>query len=341
MNSMMTLPLQNTGFHNPWYASNIQSLSAEKRSATTAEENPKATQMRQLLRDLKRNQNPYMPSQSANPYASRTTSTESKKEKEAKKPSTYNYKEIASKILRAKNSISAGQAYLSAKRKVLEIKRKISNADGDAEELQLALTHAKRMEMAARSKKHHLELEEQATNCRKLDEKQDKLEEASSDMTTAMISEEEEEVTEQEDAIFEEREEMLEEATAEMEENGEELSDEMLSELNEMIAEFGEEELEMLEEAMEMLEDLEMLDPHMTEEELEELKRKHRTAEQKAIMKADMDYLKGMIKHQMEKGGDILGLNSSGTPAASTFSAAVPQTMDVSVPCDVSIDIGL
>ncbi len=48
---------------------------------------------------------------------------------------------------------------------------------------------------------------------------------------------------------------------------------------------------------MEMLESMEIVDPHMSKEDLEDLKRKHRASEDKAIMKANMDYLKDMIKY--------------------------------------------
>ena len=82
-----------------------------------------------------------------NGYMNLNATKNTKKEEKTQKPVRYNYKEVASKIQNAKNSAGAEQAVLSAKRKVLEIKKKISNGDGDAEELQLALTHAKRMEM--------------------------------------------------------------------------------------------------------------------------------------------------------------------------------------------------
>ena len=65
-----------------------------------------------------------------------------------------------------------------------------------------------------------------------------------------------------------------------------------------MVAEFGEEELKQLEEAMEAFESMEVLDPHMSDEQFEDLKRKHRAAENKAIVKADMDYLKDMARIQ-------------------------------------------
>ncbi len=210
---------------------------------------------------------------------------------EIKKPVNYNYKEVATKIQQAKTSVSAGRAVLSAGRKVLEIKRKISVHEGDAKELQLALTHAKRMEMVARKKKHHLELEEMAAHIRKSDENSKNREETASDIKNALISAAEEEVSVREDAVFDERKELLDEAVAE---NGDQMADEM----NEIIAEFGEEELKALEETMEIFENMEILDPHMSREDLEELKRKHRASENKAMVKADMDYLKDMISYQ-------------------------------------------
>ncbi len=210
------------------------------------------------------------------------------------KPVVYNYKEVASKIQQAKTSQGAAQAVIAAKRKVMEMKRKISAGEGDPEELQLALTHAKRMEMAARKKKNHLELEEMAGNSVKRTERKDKLEEAAAELKSSLVEAEELKVSGLEDEILEKRQDMIGEAV----EEGQEMTDEALADLNEMISEFGEEELETLEEAMEMLETMEVIDPHMDREELEELKRKHRLAEQKAIVKADMDYLRDLINHQ-------------------------------------------
>ncbi|MBR0091623.1 MAG: hypothetical protein IJP92_07980, partial [Lachnospiraceae bacterium] len=63
---------------------------------------------------------------------------------------TYNGKQVENKIRSAKTSISAGQAVLTAKRKVQQLKAKLNTGGGDAEELHLALVHAKRMEAVAR-----------------------------------------------------------------------------------------------------------------------------------------------------------------------------------------------
>ena len=267
------------------------------------------------------------------------------------KSTKYNYKEVETKIRQAKTSVSAGQAVRSAKKKVMDVKRQISKGDGDAEELQLALTHAKRMEMAARKKKHHLELEELVENTRKMDEKLEKFEDAADSQKNgpgrlgySFVDMKEEEITKQEDKIFEEREAMLEETLESFEDSGVTLSDEMMTGLNEFISEFGEDELEALEEAMEFLEDLEVIDPHMSEEGFEELKRKHRASEDKAMLKADMDYLKGMVKLQQERGSNTISANASfggmtGVAFASQGVAAIAGGVDAV--CGGSFDVAL
>ncbi|MBR1861889.1 MAG: hypothetical protein IJ796_08540 [Lachnospiraceae bacterium] len=272
------------------------------------------TQLRELKQTERKKTNPFeaVSDDRAKGFPGLSGAQESDKDEKIEKPVNYNYKEVASKIQRAKTSLSAGQAVLSARRKVLELRRKISAGNGDAEDLQAALTHAKRMEMAARKKKHHLELEEMVVNTQRRDERQDEMEQAASDMKNALITAEEEKLTEKEDAIFEEREQMLSESIEQARETGREMSEEALAELNDMIADFGEEELKQLEEAMEMLENMEIVDPHMSKEDLEELKRKHRAAENKAIMKADMDYLKTTIKHQLEKAAGASGTGPAG-----------------------------
>ena len=314
-------------------------------NSQNSEKLSKTQQMRAMIRDLNKTD-----AQSDSPFSIYSkdgrlndiwemAKSSDKDEDKVKKPLNYNYKEVSNKIQRAKNSITAGQAMLSAKRKVLELKRKIANGDGDSDELQLALTHATRMEMVARKKKHNLELEELAEITRQRDEKLDKMKEAASDMKNQMIEAKEDEISEAEDDIFEEREEMLEELQEEIKEKNEEISEEMMAELNEQIAEFGEEALREMEEAMELLEELEMLDPHMSEEELEKVKRKHRASEEKAILKADMDYLKDTIKHQMSQTNSMSGFGSgSSSFDSASFSASVSGAdVSVSTATDVSM----
>ena len=266
---------------------------------------------------------------------------------ELQKVTRYNYKEVANKIQRAKTSVSAAQAVISAKRKVAEVKRMISGGEGDPEELQLALTHAKRMEMAARKKRHNLELEEMVEHTRARDEERDKLEKSAEDMKQAMASISEEEIAKQEDEVFNERQDMLHEAMELMGDRGDDSSDQMLENINQVIAEYGDELLEELEKQMEQLENMEIVDPHMSEEDLKKLKQKHRAAESKAMVKADMDYLKGIIKHMQEKGGSMGGLSGGTSVSASaaglifTASSGTELTALVGVDAAPSIDVAL
>lgn len=306
----------------------------------------KSKEMRTLLRNLNQPQE-----KKDNPFAVTTTdlvdslfSKTEDTEDELPKEESYNYKEVSSKIQQAKTSQAAGQAVLAAKRKVLEIKRKIAAGNGDAKEMQLALSHAKRMEMVARKKKHHLELEELVANTGKRDEREELQEEAVQDMKNSLLESAQEKLSEKEDAILEEREELLDSFMEEMQEAGIEISEDMMADYNQMLSEMGEDLLEELEESMEMLEDLEMVDPHMSKEDLEELKRKHRNAENKAIMKADMEYLKEYIKYQLEKGGSMPGLEKSTASMGQSlgFSVSVGDVIEstVSATPEMGAEIG-
>ena len=287
-------------------------------------------QMRQMIRDLKQEQ--YAPKTSkdkVNGFSELSGSPDAAEEEEIEVTEKYNYKTVASKIQRAKTSISAGQAVLAAKRETLKIKRKISSGNGDPEELQLALTRAKRMEMVARKKQHHLELEEMVERTQSRDEKLENQRDVGQQMQSALASAEEEKITEKEDAIFDAREEMLDAALQQMQEGEASFSEEELKELNEMISEFGEEELKELEEAMELMETMEVVDPHMSKADLEDLKRKHRASEDKAIMKANMEYLKDMIKHELAKNASMPSMGGGGISSATSVS--LPQSIGISV----------
>ena len=292
-------------------------------------------QMRQMIRDLKQEQakNATSSKSQVDGFSKLSGSPDAVEDEEIVSSEKYNYKTVATKIQQAKTSISAGQAVLAAKRETLKLKRKIASGNGDPEELQLALTHAKRMEMVARKKKHHLELEELVENTQKRDERLEGEKDASIQMQSALTSAEEEKIAEKEDAIFYAREEMLSAALEQMQEGSASFSEDELKELNEMISEFGEEELKELEEVMELMETMEVVDPHMSKEDFEELKRKHRASEDKAIMKANMEYLKDMIKHELGKNASKPSMGGRGAFFVTSFSMpqGVGAGMDFSV----------
>ena len=284
-----------------------QSFSAKFSEEASRQKKARDRQMRELIRGLQQT-----PEQNDNPYVvtskdrvadlMKTSDKSEKEEKKKRKPVHYNAREVAVKIQRAKTSVTAGQAVLSAKRKVLDLRRKITAGSGDPEELQLALNHAKRMEIVAKKKKSHLELEEMVQVTQERDERKKTAGESASDMRPTLVSAVEEKITRREDEVFREREEMIHEAVQESLNDPRKVTDEMLDELNEMLASFDEDVLKRLEETMEALSGVEAVDPHMSREEFENFRRKHRLAENKEIVKADMEYLKGMIRHQMESG---------------------------------------
>ncbi|SDB12386.1 hypothetical protein [Eubacterium oxidoreducens] len=288
------------------YLSQTTTMQNQLSNQPSSQSKESTKQLKDRLQELKRtpvqNEKAYVGTSvnKQNGYLDLTSTSTTKKNESYKKPTSYNYKEVATKILRAKTSISAGQAVIAAKRKISQIKRQIAAGDGDAEELQVALSHAKRMEIVAKKKKRHLELEELVEHTQKQDEKLQKQEDAAAEIKNCLLDEAKEEITKQEDAIFKERENMLAQAV-------QEYPEQMLDEMNEMIAEYGEEELKELEELSEIFDQMEIVDPHMSEEGLEKLKRKHRSSEQKDIVKADMEYLKDMIHIAQEKGSQSMG----------------------------------
>ena len=149
----------------------------------------------------------------------------------------------------------------------------------------------------------------------------------------------EEEIYDKEDEVFETKQEMIDEMQADIEkaaqDDTEEMSEEMLSQMNSEIASLGEDLLEDLEETLDMLSQMEILNPHMSREKLEKIKTKHRNDEEKAILKANMDYLKATMKQA--SGGDLkIGDMTGGA-------SGIAQTigMPVATAPPVSIDIAM
>ena len=302
---------------------------------TSAEKSRPSLQIKQMLRELDQTPAPYSnpyangPANKKNGFLELSGSPDNDEDGELDNAPDYNYKEVETKIRQAKTAISAGQAVISAKRKVMEVKRKIASSNGDPEELQLALTHAKRIEIVAKRKKHHLELEELVKTTGERDERMSKQDEQNTNSENIATDPIKEDIEKAEDRIFQERQDILSNTigssnSTDIEPSkdiSETLSDEMVSELNRMISEFGEEELKELEESMEILEYIEIVDPHMSKEDLEDLKQKHRADEQKAMLKADMDYLKDLIKHQTAptNTSSMSGMQTSPIPASIGF----------------------
>ena len=269
-------------------------------------------------------------------------SEETKEDKLLNSGKIYNFKEISNKIMRAKTPVSAGQAVIAAKRKISEIKRKLAGSDGDSDDLQLALTHARKMEVVAQRKKNNLELEELVTNTQKRDEMFKKAEETSSsdNMTIDAYEQLKDEVLDKQLKEIEDNAKVMQEEMAKKQQEiekeaqrrqTEDIREEMEEKMSAFLDEMDDQQSEMLKEMSEMLDAVEIVDPHMDEQQLNKLKLKHRLAENKAIMKADMDYLKGMMPSHPAQGmtavpGGMPGISPvggiSGVPGGLTGMAA-------------------
>ncbi|MCR5502356.1 MAG: hypothetical protein K6F53_05065 [Lachnospiraceae bacterium] len=252
------------------------------------------------------------------------TRTGQEKEEAPKSDARYNFKEVSNKVRAAKNTISAGQAVLAAKRKVTEMKRKLATAQDDTGEIRLALNHAKQIELVAKKKKRHLEMEELVEHTNERDRESERREDGAQDIRSALTEMADEKVFDEQTDLLEEQTDLLTEAASAFEESGEALTEDMMEELASLTEEFGKEEMEALEEMSEMLSTTEIVDPHMSEEDLKELKTKHRNAENRQMMKADMEYLKEYIKLIEKKRAEALPGMGKNQPFKGTVSMGAP-----------------
>ena len=232
-----------------------------------------------------------------------------------KKRLPYNFKQLSRQISQAKTSDSARSLVSKMQAKLSWLYKKLKSGEYGEREVSAAIIHAASMERIAKRKVKHLEEEEAAEN----------------GAGAAESAGEEEEIYGKDE---------LKES---MEENRE-ISDEMMRRMMEEIEEL---EKELAEDTMSEMQDMLSCAPgDMSEEEIDELKRKHRNSEEKQLTKADLRYLKALFdgleqeKRQLASG---IGSGSSGGDASS-FSCnidCVPEVesmdMDVGDFVDVSV----
>ena len=114
-----------SSYNNSMTSAISERLNESKRSERDIRNQKLREKIRGLTTEPLKNNNPYSATVSgkANGYLD-LTSTYEKKAKSMASSYKYNYKDVSTRIQRAKTSVSAGQAVIAAKRKVVEIKRK-------------------------------------------------------------------------------------------------------------------------------------------------------------------------------------------------------------------------
>jgi len=328
-------PLQLQGKHTPTASrdesipsTDLQDLREKRRMLSQTQSESMQSESGQKVFQGVSKQNSFTGMQSYT-EALRTGREKTKKSSLAVKHVRYQAKSISSQIVRSKTSTSARQAVGKARREVIRLKRLRQNEAYDEEELQAAIVHAQSMERVAKKKLNHLQQEELI---RVTDEEKE--------ADTASETEEifQEDAWEQEEPS--DREEFSEQDGLGGENdlsNGEYIlhedvlsgmegtMDEWLYRMESGLGDLTEEVMEELQTAFQDLldqmglsglEDLTGVSREMPPEQYEELRRKHRLAEMKEIVKADGDYLKSMFQHYEKLraaasgGGSTMGAGS-------------------------------
>ncbi len=196
------------------------------------------------------------------------TITKSKPKKQKKVQ--YNFKYVSNQVLQSKTSVNAKQAATTAKGYVALLRRKLYSGDYDTREVRHALVHAEKIARVAKKKWKHLREEELGKKggiCQgDLEENDKKKDPLGLDELTGpdLLKMGEDKMKE-----------LMQELEAELQELERELSSGSLGQLSDELMPVSHREM----------------DP----EDLDLLKKKHRSEELREIMEADMKYLKALF----------------------------------------------
>ncbi|MDE7272196.1 MAG: hypothetical protein K2N95_03910 [Lachnospiraceae bacterium] len=201
-----------------------------------------------------------------------------------KKRLPYSFKEISTRLLNTRKSGNAQRVLLSAKQKAASLRLMYKGGVYDDDEVFAALIHAQAIAKVAKKRVKHLEEEERVEKKVEKDGSlcEADLEEKTEEATTKQIQKEEKEQAkakldmERMQKLMEQYERMMQEAMKELEQL------DNMSELSEEMGVSGQ--------------------VSMDPKDLELMKKKHRADEMRAIVEADMKYLKFMFdKLEKEK----------------------------------------
>lgn len=230
-----------------------------------------------------------------------------------KKRLPYNFKQMSKQIMQAKTSNAARPLVTRVQAKLSWLYKKLRSGEYGEREVAAAIIHAAAMERIAKRKLKHLEEEEAAENGSSRANAPGEEEDIYGKNELARSLEENEGISE----------EMMKEMLDEIEELEKELASDMISELQDMVVGTG---------------------GNMSEEELEELKRKHRDEEERQLSRADLKYLKALfdrLEQEKRQGSSGITYSDSGSSSMSYMvdniselelpDMGVGETVDVSI----------
>lgn len=240
--------------------------------------------------------------------------TKATRGKAKKKKLTYNFKKISNKIMSSKTSSHANKAVREARSELVKLLMKQKSGDYDDKAVTDAITHARSIERVAKKHRKHIEEEERAQRTH-------------SGITEEEENFEDEEVEETEDAQQQQAREQQEQA----ERTAREL-EQLTQEIEQMLRESEEQMNELADELMSSASF-----EHMDDDDIENMKKRHRAEELRDIMEADMKYLKALFDRlAKEKQANANGSSSYTASDSSNPSSGVSlQLAGVDVPVEV------
>ena len=231
-----------------------------------------------------------------------TVSFSRSKQKKTKRLN-YNFKAVSSQILLAKTANSAGKVVTKARGTIGALLRKVGSQEYDDTDLRHAILHARKMERIAKKREKHLKQEEDIEQKGKTEEFEDVL---TDELQNQEEQQEELKLSEEElKQLLEEYQELMQESMEEMarEASVEDLCEEFTGAVYEM-------------------------EP----EDLEKLKKKHRTDEMREIMDADLKYLRAVFQ-KLEK--ERQALNSGAKSFADMSGGVSLEIAGLDIPVDM------
>lgn len=241
-----------------------------------------------------------------------------------KKDPEYNHKKFTSKLKNAKSPQAIRSLAASIRATIADLKAKQATGEYDEEEIAAAILHAEIMEQAALKRADNLEQEEMAERKLKREELEELMEgEKEEEGAMAVVPAEGDPASvasaeaETEEMMDAEMQAMMEE----MQRLQEEMAAQMAEEMEEMLAEASEED------PLQALDDMsKILSGSVSEEDIDEMKKKHRAAEDMTVARADMEYLK-MKFNRLQRQRDALKSGAAGFgKGAQGNGGAVPHT---------------
>ena len=247
-----------------------------------------------------------------------------KAQQTGKKDPDYNHKKFTNKMKNAKRSQQMTSVLADIRATIADLKAKQATGEYDEEEIAAAILHAELMEAVAMKRMENLETEEMAERKVKREELEELMEgEEEEDGPLAVLSAEDAAAMQEEQETEETLDAEMKAMQEEMQRIQQAMAEQLQAEMEEMTEELTEEDpLQALDDMAKVLGAA-----ATTEEDVDEMKKKHRAAEDMAATRADMEFLK-MKFDRLQRQRDALKSGAAGMNGSSRNTASATGFAD-------------